>query len=134
MPNASRSQWLSVKPARQDGATRAGLELGDERLDRVPQRRLERRARAALRLEPLELPVALAEHGADRPLGLGLRLAREQAAVDVTSQSAGMTLRCCEAEIIVGVSVRPSSGSRKSAARGRAAREASSSPDAAPRR
>ena len=84
MPNASRSQWLSVKPATADRhRARAGLALGDERLDRVPERRVERRARAALRLEELELVLDVAaEHRADHRLDPVRVLARQQPAVD----------------------------------------------------
>ena len=46
VPNASRSQWLSVKPATQIGASaRARLELGDERLDRRPRAAFRARER-----------------------------------------------------------------------------------------
>src|SRR5262249_55217761 len=62
--------------------TRARLRVLDEGLHGVPERRLERRARTAVRLEHLELVVAVAENLAhDRLLLLG-RLTREQTAVD----------------------------------------------------
>ena len=60
----------------------ARLDPIDERFDRVPQRRLERRARTAVRLQHLELVLAVAEESADELLLLGGRLPREQAAVD----------------------------------------------------
>ena len=107
MPNASRSQWLSVKPAQATGAgTRAGLDLGDELLDRLPQRRLERRAGAAAALDPLEVVVALPEHRAQLRLDLGLRLAGQQAAVDRRPRRRpGSRCAAREAEIIVGETV-----------------------------
>src|SRR5438874_10730370 len=37
------------------------LDAFDERLDRAPQRRLDRRARPALALEPLQLPIPVPE-------------------------------------------------------------------------
>ena len=48
VPNASRTQWLSVKPGDdQRHRLRARLALRDERLDRVPERPRHRRARAS---------------------------------------------------------------------------------------
>src|SRR5438105_13045194 len=46
---------------------RAGFRLDafDERLDRAPQRRLDPRARAALALEPLQLPIPFADRAPD---------------------------------------------------------------------
>src|SRR5437588_12974519 len=56
---------------------RFGLDLLDERGYRVPERRLERRARPALSLDPGEVVVTRAEDIADLRFSLGLRLARQ---------------------------------------------------------
>src|ERR671923_319694 len=61
---------------------RLRLLLGDERLDDVPQRRVERRARPALALDPLEVVVAVPEELADERLDLRLRALRKDPAVD----------------------------------------------------
>ena len=83
VPNASRNQWLSVKPATQIGAGLApGVGLLHPGLHRIPQRRVDRRARAAVRLERLDLVVALAEHVPHDRLLLVRRHPREQPAVD----------------------------------------------------
>ena len=110
MPKAWRIQWLSVKPARQIGATPVRVVRLHPRVDRVPERRLERRARAARGLDPLELVVALAEHPADDPLGVRRRLPGRSRESTVTSQTLGITFRFCDASIIVGDYVGPSSG------------------------
>src|SRR5437764_389976 len=62
--------------------SRLGLELFDERFDRVPERGLERRSRPTLPLDPLELVVAGVERAADLGLRLGLGLARKETTVD----------------------------------------------------
>ena len=61
---------------------RAGLGAFHERLDGVPERRLHRRARPAVRLDRLELVVTVAEHLADDRLRLRRRLAGQQTRVD----------------------------------------------------
>ena len=82
--------------------------LFDERLDRSPERRVERGARAALGLEPLELVLDVAaEHRADERLDEMRVLAGEQPAVDVDLAQPGITLRLREAWIIVGANVGP---------------------------
>ena len=61
---------------------RLGVELADETLDRVPQRRREGRARSAAALDPLEVVLPLAEHRPHLNLGLSLALPRQQPAVN----------------------------------------------------
>ena len=65
---------------RHQGRLRIGL--GHEASDRVPQRRLQRRASPATALDPFEVVVAFAENFAQKRLDLGLRLPGQQAAVD----------------------------------------------------
>jgi hypothetical protein len=61
----------------------AGLALADEGVDRLPQRRVERGARAALGREPLEVVGDVgAEHLADDSVDRLRALSRQQAAVD----------------------------------------------------
>ena len=116
---------------------RRGLHLAHERRDRVPQRRLRRRARAADRLDPLELVVALAE----RPRGSAARPPPAPARAAGGSRrsrrtSAGITFRFCDASIIVGASVSESSGSTSAPASGWTSPGAARPPPppAAPRR
>src|ERR671936_978598 len=75
---------VAVREARDDeGHDPCGrFQLCDERLDRVPERRLSGRARPALRLDPLEVVVALAEHGPDHGLHVVGGIAREETAMD----------------------------------------------------
>ena len=106
---------------------RARLDLGDERLDRRPERRAELRARAALAVAPLELVVALAEPRPQRPRSASASVCPGRSRQStVTSQRPGMTFRFCDAAIIVGATVIPSSGSTISAATGSIARAAAS--------
>ena len=63
--------------------TRAGVALGDERLDRGPERSLERGAGPAASLEPLELVVEVgAEHGPHELLDGRRMLPGKEPAVD----------------------------------------------------
>src|SRR5438067_5653218 len=61
------AQPMAVSEPQAADRHRAGFRLDafDERLDRAPQRRLDRRARPALALEPLELPIPLPERAPD---------------------------------------------------------------------
>ena len=119
VPNASRSQWLSVNPA--TAAARPSRRAHPRRrsLDRVPERRLERRARPATAVEstrtrspPRREPTRMIG-SASACVWSGSR--RQSTS---TSQSEGITFRRSEAEIIVGESVSDSSGSTSSAANG----------------
>ncbi len=58
------------------------LELVDPALERRPERRLQRRARAAVALEPLELVVARPDRGTHERIDVLGRHARRQPAVD----------------------------------------------------
>ena len=73
------AQVVAVREAREHDRRerpRPGPPRSTQRCDRLPERRVERRARPADALDPLELVVALAETRAHLGLGLLLRLAR----------------------------------------------------------
>ena len=83
VPNASRSQCESVKPAQQSGASFApGSVSLDPVRDRRPERRVERGARAAPALDRLEVVVAVAEDLAHDRLDVLGRLPGQEPAVD----------------------------------------------------
>src|SRR6185436_8403773 len=70
------------EPREADGRYRGPRLLrGDEALDRLPERRLQRRPCPSLPLEPLEVVVAWTDGLAQQALGVLLRLARQQPAV-----------------------------------------------------
>ena len=85
VPNASRSQWLSVKPAHTSGAAFApGSTSATNSSSALPERRVERRPRAAPRLDPLELVLDVAaEHRADHRLDVLRVLPGQEPAVDL---------------------------------------------------
>src|SRR5215218_2662897 len=70
---AGEEQWHGL---------RLGLDLRDERLDEVPERRLDRRASPTLRLDPLEVVIGAPEVVGDLRLHLPLRVSRKNPAVD----------------------------------------------------
>ncbi len=84
VPNASRSQWLSVKPEQQIGTARAPGSLSATKdSTALHRRRVQRRARSAVRLEELQVVLDVAaEHRADHRLHPGRMLARQEPAVD----------------------------------------------------
>ena len=83
VPNASRIQCESVKPAQTSGASRApGSSSLDPALERRPERRLHRRAGAAVALVPLELVVARADRRPHERIDVLGRHPRRQPAVD----------------------------------------------------
>ena len=76
---------VAVREAGEQIGNRAGAGLAgrDERLDRLPERRVQRRARSALRLEELQVVLDVAaEHRAGFRLDVRRVLARQQPAVD----------------------------------------------------
>ena len=95
VPNASRSQWLSVNPARQMGTARApGSTSRDERRDRVPERAV--RAASACRPGARATPARSRPRRAPRAdrgsasAGVWPGSSRQST---VTSHSAGITFR-----------------------------------------
>ena len=128
MPNASRSQCESVKPAQQSGASFAPGSLcstqsaiachsGVSSVERVPPDALDR----------LQLVVVVSEDAAQQRIDFLGRLSGQEPAVDRDlAPCRGSTFRCSEAAIIVGESVNASSGSIVSAASGSSARSRAS--------
>ena len=86
-PYDDRAERLAKEVAVREAGQQDRNELGaassscDERLDRLPERRVERRTGAAGSLEPFELVAAVAERFANERLEVGLRLTGKQPAV-----------------------------------------------------
>ena len=117
MPNASRSQWLSVNPAQMTGTGSApgsnsatndstALQSGVSSEDRVPPSAFKNS-----RSYGMSVPSMPRTTGS---ISAGVCPGSRRQSTTI-SQSAGMTLRFREAEIIVGANVGASSGSINSA-------------------